>query len=264
MKTLNYLFLFLLIPILTSCDLLEEFDIEEVAGSRVAYYWIMADADTYVECVNAGGGCVPIEANYAGRPLVTATSVLGVKRSYLDFPLPDFPDGTTVQEAYVELYHSGTNEDGKSDDIFIDMTRVRTPWNANDIHYANQPVRTGNGGEFQLDLESNAWSGSSDIGFLMNQEIQNPTSFHGFVASIRGFEPGYEKGYYSNNDNSVINDGLGRAPRLLLKVELPSGVSVNEISFSERHDDVNGSRIFGTQVRQTANWPSDWQVAAYQ
>ncbi len=264
MKTLK---LFLLAPIIfcfASCELLlQEADIEVIAGSRTAYYWILADADTYVECVKAGGACVPIEANYAGRPLVTAHSVLGVKRSYIDFPLPDFPIGTTVQEAYVELFHSGTNEDGKSDDIFIDVTRVPTPWVADDVHYNNQPVQTGSGREFQLKLKSNNWSGSNDMGFAMNQEIQNPGNFHGFVAFISRPEPGYEKGYYSNNDNSVIQDGLGRAPRLLLKVELPEGVSVNEIGFSERHNDANGGRIFGSRVRQGEDWPTEWEVAAY-
>jgi hypothetical protein len=239
-----------------SCDILTT-----LPENRTAYYWIIADADTYVECVKAGGACVPVEANYSGRSLVTAHGAHGVKRSYIDFPLPDFPQGTVVEEAYVELFHSGTNEDGKRDDIFIDVSRVREPWVADNVHYSNQPVQTGITGEFQIRLESNAWSGSSDIGFLMNQEIKNASNFHGFVAFIGRPEPAYEKGYYSNNDQSVIRDGMGKAPRLLLKVELPEGVNVNEIGFSERHSDTNGGRIFGSRVRQTEDWPSEWEVA---
>ena len=265
MKTFKLFFIATILIGFNSCDLiLDEADIEEVIGNRIAYYWIMADADTYVECVKAGGACVPVEANYAGRPLVTSHNALGIKRSYVDFPLPDFPQGTTVEEAYVELFHSGTNEDGKTDNISIDVTRVRTPWIADDVHYENQPVRTGGGGEFQIKLKSNNWSGTSDIAFAMNQEISNPSDFHGFVAFISRPEPGYEKGFYSNNDNSVIQDGLGQAPRLLLKVELPEGVSVNDIGFPERHTDANGSQVFGSRVRQTTDWPSDWQVAAFQ
>ena len=95
----------------------------------------------------------------------------------------------------------------------------------------------------------------------MNEEIQSPESFHGFVAHIKSFEPGYEKGYYSNNDNSVFEDGQGRAPRLLLKVELPEGVNAQDIGFSERHTDINGSRIFGFRVHQGQDWPQDWDLA---
>ena len=263
MKNIKLFFFVSILFSLNACEMiLDEADIEEVVGNRIAYYWIMADADTYVECVKAGGACVPVEANYAGRPLVTSHNALGIKRSYIDFPIPNFPAGTRIEEAYVELFHSGTNEDGKTDNISIDITRVRTPWVADEVHYENQPVQTGVGGEFQIKLRSNDWSGSNNMAFAMNQEIENPANFHGFVAFISRPEPGYEKGHYSNNDNSVIQDGLGRAPRLLLKVELPEGVSVNDIGFPERHTDANGSQIFGSRVRQTVNWPADWDIAA--
>ena len=264
MKTMKLFFLLSILLGFTGCELIfNEEDIEAVVGSRIAYYWIVADADTYVECVKAGGGCTAIEADYTGRPLVTSHNALGVKRSYFNFPLPNFPAGTIVEEAYVEMFHSGSNEDGKTDDIAIDVSRIRTSWVADAVHYNNQPVLPGGGGEFLLKLESRDWSGTNNIASAMNQEIQNPNDFHGFVAFIARNEPGYEKGFYSNNDILTAADQMGRGPRLLLKVELPQGVSTQDVNFPNQHSDGNGSTIFGVQVRQSNDWPIEWNVTAH-
>ncbi len=259
MKTSKVLLPLIIMLSFCSCEIIDE--IESSSTIRTAYYWIIADADTYVECVKAGGICVPVEANYAGRPLVTAHNALGVKRSFVNFPLPDFPKGTVVDEAYFEMFHSGTREDGKTDDIFIDVNTIDEPWIADDVHYNNQPIQPGLTGLFQIKLKSAAWSGSSNIATLMNDRINAPEQFHGFVAFIQRPEPGYEKGYYSNNDDSVFNDGLGRAPRILLKVTLPEGANANDIGFNDQHTDINGSRIFGSSARQVQDWPADWEVA---
>lgn len=247
---------------LSSCDLAEDIlSINETASGTV-YLWISSDADTYVECVNIGGACTSSMVDHSGHDFITAgNSVNAIQRSYVNFPKPTFPAGTIIHEAYFELFHSGKNEDGKRDDILVDVHKVRTAWNAGQLTFTNQPIPTGGGGEFHIKLESQAWSGTENIAFDTEKEFGPSGNFNGFLAFISNHEPGYTKGFYSGNHKSRTLSDLGFAPRLLLKVTLPDGVTTDDVTFDSLHTDGSSGGFFGFRFRQANNWPSEWKVA---
>lgn len=249
--------------LIASCDLVTEItDTTSGRSSGTVYYWISSDADTYVECISVVGPCASFDADRSGSDgLVVASNHFGVKRTYVNFPKPVFPAGTVIEEAYFELYHSGKNEDGKTDDIELKVTRVRDTWNAGTVRYENQPVPVESGGEFGIDLESQDWSGTQDIHFAMQRNLIEGDPFQGFVVFLSSPEPGYEKGFYSGNHSSRTLGDLGFAPRLLLKVTLPQGTTTDDVTFPELHADGSGGSFFGIEFRNTADWPADWDIA---
>lgn len=256
MKTRSILLVLFTCLLLSACEL-----IEIAAPDGSVYFWITTDADTYVECSFAGGGCNGADFDHSGYDFVTvANSALSIKRSYVNFPKITFPAGTVIEEAYFEMYHSGKNEDGKSDEIQLDVNRVYTPWNAGSISYTNQPIQPGNGGAFQMKLKSQDWSGTSNIATLMQEAIP-ANQFEGFLVSLQSPNPGYEKGFYSGNHRSRTLSDLGLAPRLLMKVNLPDGSDASDVVIGPGHGDGSGGNYVGFRFRSGTNWPSDWNVA---
>lgn len=247
-----------------SCEVIEPIlnPDNPVSASGTVYYWISSDADTYVECIGVVGPCQSFDVDRSGSDgLVVARTSSGVKRTYVNFPRPVFPPGTQIEEAYFELYHSGKNEDGKTDNIQLNVTRVRSPWNAGTLRYDNQPVRVESGSEFGMRLESQAWSGTQNISFAMQQDLMSSNAFEGFVVFLSQFEPGYEKGFHAGNHASRRLGDLGFAPRLLLKVQLPDGMTSDDVDFPSLHTDGTAGSFFGIEFRNGNDWPADWDIA---
>ena len=261
MKSCTLLLAMLTTLALGSCELIDIAQDPDRASGTV-YYWISTDADTYVECIGVVGPCQSFDVDRSGSDgLVVAHTASVIKRTYVNFPKPAFPPGTKIEEAYFELYHSGKNEDGKTDNIQLSVTRVRNAWSAGQLRYVNQPVPVESGGEFRMRLESQAWSGTQNIGFDMNQDLIDGSTLEGFVVFISPFEPGYEKGFYSGNHTSRTLGDLGFAPRLLLKVTLPEGMSTDDVTFPGLHTDGSAGSFFGIEFRNSSNWPADWDIA---
>lgn len=261
MKTQSLLSLIVIGAFVSSCDIIDLTNIQTPASGYV-YYWITTDADTYVECSFAGGACSGGDFDHSGYDFVTvAHSPLSIKRSYVNFPKVTFPPGTIIEEAYFEMFHSGKNEDGKSDEILMDVNRVRKTWNAGTLTYTNQPIPTGNGGEVQLKLESQDWSGTTNLSTQMQQELMGSSTFEGFLISLLSPNPGYEKGFYSGNHRSRTLNDLGLAPRLLLRVKLPDGFDTNDVIVGPGHIDGSGGNYVGFRFQTGSNWPSDWELA---
>lgn len=261
MKKCALILTVLCITLLSSCDVITDV-VNTGTNNNSLFYWISSDADTYVECANTSGGCSLGDFDHSGYDFVAvAHSSFDIKRAYINFPKPAFPPGTVIEEAYLELYHGGKNEDGKRDDILIDVNRVRKDWNAGTITYTNQPIPTGNGGEFYLKVESQNWCGTTDIGGQMQEDMITNGNFNGFLLSIQTFEPGYDKGFYSGNHKSRTLADLGLAPRLLLRVKLPAGTTTNDVNFTLAHTDGKGGGYLGFRYRYSTGWPSDWKLA---
>ncbi|HJW29657.1 MAG TPA: DNRLRE domain-containing protein, partial [Saprospiraceae bacterium] len=239
----------------SSCDLVTDVINQQQLGDGTVYYWITSDADTYVECTNTGGGCTGGDFDHSGYDFVTvAHSQTSIKRTYVNFPKVSFPPGTVIEEAYFEMYHSGKNEDGKRDDILLDVNRVHRDWNAGQLTYANQPIPTGNGGEVSMKLESQNWSGTTDIHTQMQDDLMGSTNFQGFLVSIQSWDPVYEKGFYSGNHRSRTLTDLGLAPRLLLRVKLPDGYTTDNVTVGPGHADGNSNYV-GFRYRTGTGWP---------
>ena len=238
-------------------------------ASGTVYLWISSDKDAYASC-GATASCEEQLRNFGTHnQLVVADWEFAHKRSYVHFPIPTLPDSTEILEAYIELFHSGKNEDGKSDDILIPVALSFAAWSPLTLNWSNKPEGTNPpGSHFSLKLESQAWSGSPDITGWVKQIFANPSTFFGFTfwwSQQMNGGLGIEKGFYSNNDLSRTQNDLGKAPRLLLKLKLPSGKTTNDITlpfFAPDNDLTNLPRPTTMMLfRSGSDWPSDWNVS---
>lgn len=238
-------------------------------ASGEVYLWIAADKDTYISCGRTAS-CEEENLNYGtSGTLVVADWELAHKRSYVHFVIPTLPDSTEILEAYVELYHSGKNEDGKRDDITIPVAVASAAWSPLILTWNNNPDKgLPLGANFSLRLKSQAWSGSENITGIVKGIFADPSKFYGFIfwwsMNMNG-GLGIEKGFFSNNDLSRTQTELGKSPRLLVKIKLPSGKTTNDITLPFFVPDNDLTALARpTQMmlfRQSSDWPSDWDVA---
>ncbi len=195
--------------------------------------WLACVKDTYVSCGNTAPSCPEGDLNFGtSGQLVTAEGLLTHKRTYVQFTNLCLPAGTELREAYLELYHSGRNEDGQTDDVDIPVQRMSYAWSPSTLTWNNAPDRNDTKSSITaLDLKSQAWSGSGNIASEVSDMFANPDDDHGFIVHAVGplGPPTLEKGYYSNNDIRRKSNDLGLAPRLLLKIVLPAGTTTDDI-----------------------------------
>jgi hypothetical protein len=95
----------------------------------------------------------------------------------------------------------------------------------------------------------------------MQQELFATSNFQGFLVYIANYDPGYNIGFYSGNHKSRTLQDLGYAPRLLLKVNLPSGFTTDDVQFNTAHSDGKGGNYLGFRYKTSTDWPAEWQVA---
>jgi len=247
------------------------------SSGTFTYLWIASHKDTYISCgrMSQDGSCPEGNHNFGDITWLTVSRTLTgslrtLKRTYVDFLLPTLPPGTEINKAYLELFHGGSNEDGKTDDLTLEIQLATDNWNPMTLTYNNEPYFSTTGQSHGLFLQSQNWCGSEDITQIMTDAISNPSNFYGFVVdySTWGQVDEMEKGFRSNNHtNRTVND-LDNSPRLLLKLELPSGSSVNDIVMPPLTSDNDLGHPPGTNVlilrsSNGEDWPSDWNVVAY-
>jgi hypothetical protein len=225
-------------------------------GSGIYFLWIGADMDATVD------SSMP-DVNW-GRDGYNRVALGGqTKRSYIHFLIPDVPEGTDVMEAYVELYHGGKNEDGKTDDIDIPFTEASDTWSATEITWNNQPAFTP-GGTHHIDLRSQSWSASDDLEGLVQGYFDDPDSHRGIVVYWSNLSLLIEKGFTSNNDYRRTVSDMGLSPRLLVKISLPDGKTMDDVALpplSTGTDlDFPGQEILMLRYSSGADWPPSWDV----
>ncbi len=234
--------------------------------SGTVYLWVGASKDALVSC--GGVGCPEANNNYGLMGFLTVAGWLrATKGAYVYFDMPLLPPGSVVEEAYFEMYHGGKNEDGKTDNVQIPVSRAAAPWSPRTITFANQPNKTAGLGETYLNLNSQDWSGTPNIMGIIRAWMANPATNFGFVASWSpGKSPFIEKGFYSINDRSRTLTDMGLAPRLLLKVQLPDGYDSSSIfmpAFLPVGHDLPTRPGQGVTTMRSAggpSWPDSWDV----
>jgi hypothetical protein len=238
--------------------------------------WIAADKDTHIS--------FPERArNFGQMPLVVAdtfppsgASVPHAKATYVQFLLPDFAPGLEVLKAKLELFHSGKTEDGVTDDITIPVVSNTRDWNPCTLTWDNAP-QPFVGREFDIKLRSQAWSGTptGDPKLLqaVMRQMSSPGSNRGFIVNYPASAPGIEKGFYDDNDRSRTDQNLGKAPRLLLMINIPGGTTTGTFitmpSALPPENDLNTAAPRGTGsilmliVRPAPGgvWPPAWDVS---
>ena len=226
-------------------------------ASGVVHLWIGADMDATVDVtmpdVNWG------QDGYNRVALGTTKA----KRSYIHFMIPNFPEGTTVLEAHVELYHGGKNEDGVTDEINIPFLEASDTWRADEITWNNQPAFTPGGTHF-IDLISQSWSASDDYTPETQAYFDSPASHRGIVVYWSSTSLFIEKGFSSNNSITRTASDMGEAPRLLAKIRLPEGKTMSDVTLPPFPDGTDlsfpGEEILMLRYSSAADWPEDWDV----
>lgn len=243
---------------------------EELTGnSNIVYLWIGANADAFTWCGFQTAGCPYGDANFGKNgTLPVAFTQLDLKRTYVHFDLPGLPDGTEVEEAYLELYHAGKNEDGRTDDINIPVATVPSAWDPMTITHNNQPFQQTPSGFTSIDLRSQAWSATPNIDVHVTDMFANPSTNFGFAVYWPTMNPPTEKGFYGINDIRRKRNDLGLSPRLLVKVVLPDGQTVADITLNPllSSTDIAPAGSGPILMVRTASggdsWPDSWDVVA--
>ena len=235
-------------------------------GSSEYVYWITASEDTYASCGRTAG-CEEGDLNFGRHGfLAVAAGQLGTKRAYLDFVLPSFPEGTTVEYAKIELFKPGKNEDGAGDDMRLAIGTVRSgDWSESTLTWNDRPDpgASAGAGEFELKLRPQDWSPSTNFFHLMQQIVDDPSTFNGFVISVapQFFGQQIEKGFNSTNYFGRAGDDLDRAPRLLLKVTLPQGSPSPATFLPTGLIGGLGSASVAWRYQAGTEFPANWDVS---
>lgn len=238
---------------------------EHPVVSGTVFLWVGADKDGYVSCEAGGPPCPGENSNFGTNQFLrVAFSAVALKKAYVHFTLPQLPPGTEVQEAYLELFHPGTREDGKSDDVRIPVAPAAAPWSPMTLTLANEPNRQLIGGVSEIKLNSAEWSGTEDLAALVRGWLADRATNHGFYIYWPDANAGIEKGFYSNNDSRRTASDLGLSPRLLLQVRLPEGRTSADISLPTIPVDndlpFDGQSISMLRIAGGADWPASWSV----
>jgi len=235
-------------------------------ASGTVSLWISSDKDAYVSCGRTSS-CEEGDLNYGTHDhLVVAGGQNGRKRAYVHFPIPNVPEGTEVLEAYLELFHSGKNEDGKTDDIDIPFGELQQGFAPLTVTWNTRPDPGTTEGQYRIKLHSQAWSGSQDIKDLVAGYLGSPESHLGFfLAWNELFHSGLEieKGFYSNNEKDRTESDLSKAPRLLVKIKLPDGKTTDDMTmpFMTTDNDLKDLTRPTLMLRYTqGDWPATWEV----
>ena len=234
------------------------------------FLWLGADMDAHVSCGRPGDGCPEGNTNYGLHgTLPVAGSILAIKRIYVHFSMPTFPAGSVLEEAWFEMFHPGTREDGMTDDVKIPVTIAAGPWLPRTITWNNQPNANTAGSISTIKLNSAEWSSTGNIRQTVGGWINDPDSNYGLVTFWNtNMNPGIEKGFYSINDIRRRLDDMGPTPRLLMRVRLPDGATSNDIVLppflAPGHDlpTQPGQPITMLEVSpgEGGNFPSAWRV----
>lgn len=264
MKTLTMLGALAAITLGGCADLLNggRDQVQTSSASDTVYVLISANDDSYASYGRNGS---EQDRNF-GRSgqLVVANGPLGNKESYINFALPQFPQGTEVLKAKLELFHSGKNEDGTPDDIVINVGAVTNErWSSGTITWANRPDRGGMPpAHYALFLRSQTWSGTEDIAGTAQAMIDNADANYGFVFSLpeHFFAQQIEKGFYSNNETRRRVNNRVVAPRLLMKVVMPRGTT-STLPLPAGAIEPGGVMELLTASGRSNEWPADWDVS---
>lgn len=231
--------------------------------SGTVVIWVSADQDTYISCGRTFA-CEEGGLNFGRHsPLAVAGWDLARKFPFVHFELPPLPAGTEILEAYLELNHNAQREDGQTDDIKIPVSMPGTPWDAMTLTWNNNQSTPSVGGAYNICLRSFAWSGSPNIA----ADIQGQQEYDAFLRwAYPTATPPIEKGFASANDSSRTEDDLGLAPRLLIRAQLPPGVTINSRTYRTFQPSEDLGRlpqpVLMSIGEASASWPSSWMVAA--
>jgi hypothetical protein len=243
--------------------------------SGTVYMWIAPVADTKIDADHPDDNFYKSGDNTYARAHIPGT-VAWYAKSFVKFQLPHLPAGTKIDEVYFEMFHSGTTEDGTEDNTRFNVSPVGRQWRADSITWNNSPDMHGISSgvnPWGVTLHSNDWCGTTNIANTISPWFDDSTQNTGFRIELGDYKN--YKSFYSNNSFiGARNSGgrtdstLGKAPRLLVKIELPPGKSMADLQWSTLLPDSDVTPGLFTQtynyvlmarwVTGATDFPADW------
>ena len=124
-------------------------------------------------------------------------------------------------------------------------------------------------------LHSNDWCGTTDISDTIRSWFADSTKNTGFRIAISDPQNWY-KSFYSNNSFIGPNNSggrtdstLGKAPRLLVKIELPAGKTTKDITWATLESDTDiklgaftlrNGYVWMADYASGSDWPAAWGI----
>jgi len=192
--------------------------------------------------------------------------------SFVKFVLPSLPAGSTIDHAYVELYHGGQHEDGTTDTTQFWVSSVGVPFSFDTMTWNKSPDH---GHYFQppfpivCQLHSSDWCGTPDIADTVRPWFTNPASNTGLRINLANIK-NYYKAFYSNRTLSRTDSTLGLAPRLLLLLHIPDTASLQPLrTFAQLPRDANmrlgpfsarNNLVIMDSIAAGSDFPASWNA----
>lgn len=244
----------------------------EERSALAIWIWLAADQDTSVRC--DGPFCTGGDSLYGFDPLLdVADNASQTARSYVQFTMPNLPAGANVEEAYLELYQAGGSNASFGQD-FVGVIPVEAPWRPDTTTYNTQPPSIPGQNEFNVTPSGNAsgWWTSPNLKRYADYKLGNPQFNYGFVttnpkAVDAPTAPSTQRAYTfrSNNFGDRTTTNVGTGPRFVLKVRLPIGAGIDDVSLPPvpPGSDIPGApnvQLGRAALRAGENAPTQWNV----
>lgn len=238
------------------------------AEAGISYVWLTAKMDAFVSCSD-NIPCSDGDQSFVNRfdlQISQSNSAVNEVHTFIQFYIPEFPEGIYVEEAYINIYENSRHYPGNQGP---DIIEVSSPWDE-DITWNNQPG--GQGGLYQLGTfrDINKWVPQyPQMATDVNRILQNPANHHGYMIDNSVFvaspAPKFLRSFSSNRNRT--NDDMAPAPRLLLKVISEVPLNENTIKLPDLPDDATdlddfmSGDVVMVEVANGVDWPAHWNVA---
>jgi hypothetical protein len=248
---------------------------EGTSQGATAFLWLAADKDAWVGC--RAQNCADGDLNHGtlfSIDISAPTIPPGTTRIYVEFYLPELPDGTVVEEAYINLYEDSRQIPGNESRPVI---KVLQEWDPRTINHNNQPMPIGylsedaRLGPYQ---DVNEWRGtypfSNNLASVVQEHLRDPGRNHGFLINNPS-NITYLRSFRSDNALSRTETDMDFSPRLLIKVRLPNGTEsflgpINVVlpplpPDTDLDENLTGPDVLMVRIAGGAVWPASWDVA---
>jgi hypothetical protein len=247
---------------------------EEVSALAL-WIWLAADQDTSVHC--QGPTCTGGDSTFGSDPALTAsTDPADLGRTYVQFTMPTLPTGSVVDEAYLELHQVGTP--GSFGQELVAWVPVEDPWRPDTMTYNTQPRSFPGINQFDTTPSRNGsgWWTSPNLKQYADYKLANPQLNYGFVTTTvrdlskpAGQQDTASYRFRSNNDISRTATSVGLAPRFVLRITLPAGATLDDVTLpplAPGHDLLTNASGQSARALLSAGEtpPSSWNVGAGQ
>ena len=278
MFALPLLCLLAVIPALVSCggsggnEFIQE---GQETAALAMWIWLAADQDTSARC--QAPGCIGGDFPFGSDPdLLASTEPADLGRTYVQFTMPNLPTGSVIEEAYLELFQSGAV--GTFGQQTVSVVPVEDPWRPGTLTYNSQPRSFPGINEFETTPSGNGsgWWTSPNLKVYADYKLANPQLNYGFVTtSVRDLSkpPGQQDTgivrFRSNNHSSRTVTTVGQAPRFVLRVTLPAGSTVADVTIpplAPGHDLLTNpaGQSARALISEGPTVPTGWNVGAGQ